>query len=134
MRALAEDEIKHLVDRFLGWRLPEDFNPDGGISFAQLGNPGTPHEYKREPSGTNLLNAIQATAMVRYMAEGMGETARPNDALRFVKERIDLRLNNHLVEMKEGYDDSIVGFNEAWEIVRVAFAEAFGDTRGGSDE
>jgi hypothetical protein len=129
MRVLTEDEIKHMTDRFLGWRLPANFNPDGGISFTPTGNPGTAHEYKREPSGTNLLDAVQAAAMVRYMAEGMGETARPNDALRLVKERIDLRLNNHLVEMKEGYDDSIVGFNEAWDIVRGAFAEALGDTR-----
>ena len=26
-------QIKHLVDRFLGWRLPENFQPDCGISF-----------------------------------------------------------------------------------------------------
>lgn len=41
-----------------------------------------------------------------------------------IKERLDLRLNNCLCEMKEGYDDSIVGFNEAWNIMRQAFADA----------
>jgi hypothetical protein len=46
------------------------------------------------------------------------------DHLRTLKDRIDTRLNNHLCEMKEGYDDSITGFNEAWDIVRAAFAEA----------
>lgn len=40
-----------------------------------------------------------------------------------IKERINLRLNNALVEMKEGWDDSIVGFNAAWDIVRAIFDE-----------
>ena len=31
------------------------------------------------------------------------------------------RLEAHLVEMREGYDDSITGFNEAWDIVRKVF-------------
>lgn len=35
-----------------------------------------------------------------------------------LKDRIDTRLNDVLCEMKAGYDDSIVGFNEAWEEVR----------------
>lgn len=41
-----------------------------------------------------------------------------------LKDRIDSRLNNYLCEMKEGYDDSITGFNEAWDLVRKAFLEA----------
>lgn len=40
-----------------------------------------------------------------------------------LKDRIDARLNNVLCEMKEGCDDSIVGFNAAWDIVRATFAE-----------
>jgi hypothetical protein len=44
--------------------------------------------------------------------------------LRRMKERLDIILNNNLCEMKEGYDDSIVGFNEAWDIMRKAFNEA----------
>lgn len=62
--------IKRMVDRFLGWKLPDDFSPDGGISFEKAGNAGTTHEYTREPMGTNLLDAVQATAMVRYMLNG----------------------------------------------------------------
>lgn len=68
---MNDAQIKHMVDRFLNWRLPENFSPDGGISFEPLGNKGTPHEYTREPSGTNLLDAAQAEAMVRHMTEGM---------------------------------------------------------------
>jgi hypothetical protein len=43
-----------------------------------------------------------------------------------VKDRIDTRLNDYLCEMKPNYDDSIVGFNEAWDIVRKIFAEEVG--------
>lgn len=68
---MTEAQIKHMVDRFLGWSLPQNFTPDGGISFERTGNTGTPHEYENRPSGTNLLDATQAEAMVRYMVDGM---------------------------------------------------------------
>lgn len=74
---MTDEQIKHMVDRFLNWRLPESFNPDGGIVFHPIGNPGTPHAYTREPSGTNLLDAVQADAMVRHMIDGMPELAMP---------------------------------------------------------
>src|SRR6185312_6128189 len=115
---MTDDQIKHMVDRFLSWRLPQPWSPDGGISFEPVGNKGTPHEYRREPTGTNLFDAEQATAMVRYMVEDM-----PGDRLHRLKQRLDARLNNHLCDMRGGYDDSIVGFNEAWDIVRAIFAE-----------
>lgn len=41
-----------------------------------------------------------------------------------LKDKIDTQLNNCLCEMKEGYDDSITGFNEAWDIIRKIFDEA----------
>ncbi len=40
-----------------------------------------------------------------------------------LKDKIDCRLNDCLCEMKGGYDDSIVGFNEAWDIVRAILKE-----------
>jgi hypothetical protein len=43
---------------------------------------------------------------------------------RELKERIDSKLDAHLCVMEEGYDDSVVGFNEAWDIVREIFAAA----------
>lgn len=67
---MTDDQIKHMVDRFLNWNLPEDFNPDGGISFKREFNENTPWTMKHEPSGTNLLDAMQADAMVRHMLEG----------------------------------------------------------------
>jgi hypothetical protein len=69
---LTEAQIRHLVDRFLGWRLPDDFNPDGGISFKPTFNDHLPTgPMKREPTGTNLLHYSQAEAMVRHMLEGL---------------------------------------------------------------
>lgn len=68
---MTDDQIKHMVNRFLGWRLPENFNPDNGVSFERFGNKGTPHQYERQLSGTNLFDATQADAMVRYMVESM---------------------------------------------------------------
>jgi len=73
---MTKDQIKHMVDRFLMWKLPDNFNPDGGLSFERFGNKGTPHQYRREPSGTNLFDADQADAMVRHMIEGMPDGAR----------------------------------------------------------
>lgn len=75
---MTEEQIEHMVSRFLGWRLPENFQPDAGISFnpeynveynAARGKPPALHQ----PSGTNLFDATQAEAMVRHMIEGMPE-------------------------------------------------------------
>jgi hypothetical protein len=77
---MTDEQIKHMVYRFLCWRLPDDFMPDGGILFqpeynveynAARGQPPS----RREPVGTNLFTAPQAEAMVRYMVEGMPSAA-----------------------------------------------------------
>jgi len=68
---MTEDQIKHMTNRFLGWKLPADFKPDNGINFEPVGNPGTEHQYSREPSGTNLFDATQAEAMIRHLVEGL---------------------------------------------------------------
>lgn len=64
---MTDAQIKQIVERFLNWKLPSDFAPDGGVSFEPIGSKGTPHEFRREPVGTNLLNYQQAEAMVRHM-------------------------------------------------------------------
>jgi len=38
-----------------------------------------------------------------------------------IREGLSIRLNDYLCEMKPDYDDSITGFNEAWDIVRKCF-------------
>lgn len=73
---MTEDQIKHMVNRFLMWKLPKNFNPDGGISFEKIGN-GPGSAYVREPVGTNLLDATQAHAMVRHMLDGLPSNTPP---------------------------------------------------------
>lgn len=68
---MTEHQIKHMADRFLGWKLPANFNPDCGISFDPISNRGHTFESRREPVGTNLLDAEQARAMVQYIVEGL---------------------------------------------------------------
>lgn len=68
---MTKDQIDYMVSRFLAWNLPENFNPDGGVSFEKFDNVGTPHQYERKPSGTNVLDGDQAEEMVRHMIEGM---------------------------------------------------------------
>ena len=61
------DQIKYMVDRFLMWPLPRNFTPDDGISYKRPNYaPNVPG-----PSGTNLLDATQAAAMVRHMVDGL---------------------------------------------------------------
>lgn len=65
---MTEQQIKYLVDRFLGWKLPTNFNPDAGISYTR---PNYAPSVDATPYGTNLLDATQADAMVRYMTDGL---------------------------------------------------------------
>lgn len=71
---MTDNQIEHMVNRFLAWKLPSNFNPDAGISFKAAFNEHTAHPMKHEPSGTNLFDATQADAMVRHMIEGMPRT------------------------------------------------------------
>ena len=67
--------IKRMTDRFLQWKLPENFQPDCGIEFDR-------NKYVRlnpmnrpfEPVGTNLFSATQAEAMVKAIAGAEIET------------------------------------------------------------
>ena len=69
---MTEEQIKYMRDRFLGWRLPEDFRPDGGVQFdADGAKKLNPNNHRYEPSGTNLFDDQQAEAMIRFMLEGM---------------------------------------------------------------
>lgn len=72
---MTPDQIKHMVERFLSWKLPQDFRPDAGISFKAEFNEHTAHPMRHEPSGTNLLDYTQAEAMVRYMVDGLPSQA-----------------------------------------------------------
>ena len=67
---MTDEQIKEMVDRFLSWRLPENFAPDAGISFKPTYNNGTAEGGRHQPTGTNLFDARQAEKMVRHMLGG----------------------------------------------------------------
>ena len=75
---MTDEQINHMVTRFLAWKLPDDFAPDGGVSFKATFNDHLPTPMRHEPSGTNLLNYTQAEAMVRHMLDGL-PTQEPSD-------------------------------------------------------
>jgi PRTRC genetic system protein C len=59
----ASSEISAAVNRFLGWRLPESFAPDNGITFDRERLGAWPGAW---PTGTNLFTAEQARAMFEH--------------------------------------------------------------------
>lgn len=63
--------IQSAVSRFLGWKLPTDFAPDGGITFKRHANKECciEFQYTHEPVGTNLFNDPQAKAMLMHVAK-----------------------------------------------------------------
>lgn len=71
----------------------------------------------KELRGLSYAERRQKMLQAREYVEGWC------DATARLRSTIDLRSNNHLCEMKPGYDDSIVGFNEAWDIARAVLAE-----------
>lgn len=70
---MTDEQIRHMAEQFLRWKLPEDFNPDCGITFAPTYRNGTPQGGKHEPVGTNLFDYGQAKAMVLHMLDGLPE-------------------------------------------------------------
>jgi hypothetical protein len=74
--AMNEEQIKHMVNRFLQWKLPENFHPDAGINFKPTFNDHLPQPTRYEPSGTNLFDATQAKEMVEFMLVGISSASR----------------------------------------------------------
>ena len=68
---MTDEQIRDMTNRFLTWKVPDDFHPDAGISFVPDYNVGTAYPMKHEPTGTNLLTYSQAEAMIRHMLEGL---------------------------------------------------------------
>lgn len=60
----VKPDLSDIVNRFLSWRLPDDFTPDCGIEFKPIQHPSNPW-----PIGTNLLNAEQAEKMLLHVLE-----------------------------------------------------------------
>lgn len=60
-----------MVDRFLTWKLPKDFSPDHCISFDRESAQRLCDDTNGVswPTGTNLLSASQARAMLEYVLQ-----------------------------------------------------------------
>lgn len=77
----------------------------GGFTIDGSRRPGAPTRPGEQNSGTFLgLRSGHAIAEIRAL-----------------KERIDSLLDAELAGKREGFDDSVVGFNECWDIVRAEF-------------
>jgi hypothetical protein len=70
---MTDDQIKHMTERFLSWRLPENFNPDGGVSVKR---PNYAPDVPWHLTGTNLFDYEQTKAMVRYMVDDLPDARR----------------------------------------------------------
>ena len=100
----AEPQIKYMVDRFLGWQLPENFNPDAGISFERGRYP--------MPTGTNLFDATQAEAMIRYLVDGIPEAEEPPKCSRCGKPCIQGKLGSWMCDCASTPFDAASGAKE----------------------
>ena len=92
---MNDDQIKQMVNRFLAWRLPDDFAPDAGITFKPEFNEGTAHPMRHQPVGTNLLTYQQAEAMVRCITVDIAPLLLENARLKLHLEG-ERKLNTQL--------------------------------------
>jgi NTP pyrophosphatase (non-canonical NTP hydrolase) len=68
--AVRDLQLRQMVNRFLGWKLPRTFSPDAGIKFTPSNGMTREEAYDKPgwwPIGTNLLTADEARAMLEYV-------------------------------------------------------------------
>lgn len=78
--------IDTMVDRFLGWKLPNDFAPDAGVSLDRAYT-----DKWGMPSGTNLLHAGQVRQMIEHM---LGDKLKPLDNYRILRMHLNLPIED----------------------------------------
>lgn len=98
VKAIEEKLVNRMVDRFLGWRLPETFHPDCGISFEPVSSKGTEYEGKHEPTGTNLFTAQEAREMFRFVLEDEAGRSLLAQAITAAEERERERIKSVIQE------------------------------------
>jgi len=81
--------IDKMVDRFLCWKLPNDFAPDCGISFDGRQDDEL-NKNKTWPVGTNLLTAAQAKQMFEHVTADKNTSGFPPHQQRVVDEKTEL--------------------------------------------
>lgn len=81
-------DIDKMVCRFLSWKLPKNFSPDGGVVF--IPTKGRGYDSPHWPIGTNLLTAEQARKMFEHVtADEPAEGLQPHQQ-RVVTEKADI--------------------------------------------
>lgn len=88
---------------------------------------GAAREYDDMAGKGRRISAETVAAAYRRIARELDALHIPvvsdKASLERVFDRLGTRLNNVLCEMKPDHDDSIVGFNEAWDVMRAIFKE-----------
>lgn len=83
----SSEQLKYMVDRFLTWKLPDTFNPDGGITFKKTYNEHLPVPSQHVPVGTNLFSAVEAEQMILHLLEGL-----PSKSVRVIIDGVEVNL------------------------------------------
>ena len=118
-KAIMTNTTKQAVNRFLGWKLPNDFRPDAGIEFSpSLLQLNSVHGW---PTGTNLFTADQARAMFEYCLQdtradlvnnshmvhqiaeaarclGVAQVKNDSEAIQYWTTKVDELTNSYLVK------------------------------------
>lgn len=128
---MTDEQIKHMVSRFLCWRLPENFAPDCGIQFdADGAKKLNPRNARYEPVGTNLFDYNQAEAMVRHMLEDMPSPPNAEEAAALERQTILPPEAWELLNLAESMGSN--PFHRYGELLDAA--RAYASTRGGERE
>ena len=72
---------------------------------------------------------VEDRKLARKRASQPPGAAEEVTALEALKRKIDVTLDAELVQMEPNFDDSIVGFNKAWDTVRAILAGAISSAR-----
>lgn len=110
-----------MVDLFLSWRLPSDFQPDGGISFTSR------PIHESWPTGTNLFTASQARKMIEHLLSVPEEAAPAQPAPQ--PKRTAVRLWCYRNILKNGQTSTVLARHEALQNT-TDFRELFYDGSG----
>lgn len=130
LAATLDQQVKHMVERFLRWRLPENFNPDCGITFKAIYNEHSPFgPSKAEPVGTNLFDYIQAEAMVRHMLAGLPVAAPPVEGWRPTQAATDVLAERRRQVEVEGWTAKHDDRFRQGELPRAATAYSLWETK-----
>jgi hypothetical protein len=82
-----------------------------------------------DPYASKVITAIEEAGFplgARTPPENEMDPAHLTAELLRLKNRFDTIFNNILCDMKPGWDDSIEGFNKAWDVARDIFQEEIG--------